>query len=280
MSRNFVFKCLIMFFVLQNAELENSTQCYLETNSLVQTYNYSDFSMIRVVYRQFKFYSSITIKGRQIRQIPDLIFANFCLNQIDLSENQIDYISNQSFHQLIYLKELILAKNRIWSIESLFKALHVDRLTYLDLSSNLIRSIPTKLSNNIENLETLNLNSNNIKHIDDLAFEMFGKLRNLQLDGNVLKSISDEMFSGLVNLESLSMQHNSIRTIELDAFAQLGRLQSLFLSKNELEQVNESFNRLYGLKNLFLDFNRIAWIHPKAFVQLDQLKELVLKKIF
>lgn len=273
--RHFIYAFLLSGAFEHLKAFEFPNECDLSSKPLDQSYNYSDLSMIREVYKPHVFYTSILVRKKNIREIPQSTFAQLCVITIDLTDNQIESISDRSFADIANLYELILVKNRIWSLSSFFQALNVESLVYLDLSNNLIRTI-TNISNvkNIEKLTKFYLSFNNIEHIDDFAFEMFSGLKELDLNGNFLAYISNLTFGGLVNLKSLYLEHNLIRYIDTGAFAQLSSLKTLILTKNEIEAVNEWFGNDSPLILLKLNLNKISSVHPRALSRLASLNEL------
>jgi Leucine-rich repeat (LRR) protein len=100
---------------------------------------------------------------------------------LDLSENAIHNIDNQTFQGLV----------------SLIK---------LDLSSNMLNEIRTEFSSSgdLRLLIILNLSMNKIEHVDENAFASLSSLGKLILYGNHVQiEKSSKFYDKLINLEEL-----------------------------------------------------------------------------
>jgi len=110
-------------------------------------------------------------------------------------------------------------ENSFWGCKS---------LEYLDLSSNLLTSLPLnafsthpssypnkiselpwdKYGSHLQNLETLYLQGNKIQEIQPLVFNSLVNLKTLWLNSNKIKSVLPELFDTLKNLTVLYLNHN------------------------------------------------------------------------
>lgn len=106
-----------------------------------------------------------------------------------------------------------------------------------------LNPLPRNLSNDLNNLEILNL------YEDDY------------------KLISDQTFGKLSNLKQLHIEHTKIDSIVPNAFSDLVSLESLKLSNNYIFSINENaFNNIScELKELILENNTFGYIFKKAF---------------
>lgn len=110
--------------------------------------------------KDYGYINAINIRGCNCKKFPQVIFEFFNLESLDISSNNLDYISN-NFHKLTNLEELILDYNEI---SELPKSLSMcSNLNYISISQTKIQILPKWLSN--LNLECLEFNDNIIKSI-------------------------------------------------------------------------------------------------------------------
>jgi Leucine-rich repeat (LRR) protein len=110
-----------------------------------------------------------------IKQINGDLFPKLtALSTLDLKSNQIHTLPNE-IRALKSLRYLNLFKNRISTINSAIWEGLVN-LKFLDLSRNEIQELPDSLFNCCQNLETLLLNHNKIRVIQD-QIRNLGKLK-------------------------------------------------------------------------------------------------------
>ena len=88
------------------------------------------------------------------------------------------------------------------------------KLTYLDISGNMIRSL------------------------DSSVFRKQGQLETLILSGNMLQSLGPDLFTDCTNLRSLNLSGNNVSEINASSFRGLEHLEHLDLSNNNIEELN------------------------------------------
>ncbi|KAF8264426.1 hypothetical protein EI94DRAFT_1738489 [Lactarius quietus] len=116
-----------------------------------------------------------------------------------------------------FLRHLSLADNALTFIPAEFLP-HLSSLTHLDLSSNLLVSIPPGLSS-LYNLVSLNLSDNMIDSVLGI-YKMLGQVLVLNLSRNRLDSLCG--LERLMALERVDVRHN-----QLEESGEVGRLSSL-----------------------------------------------------
>ena len=100
--------------------------------------------------------------NQNLSSIPEKVFAEEQLKELDVSYNQIDNEVSEQILKLSKLEKLDLKHNSIKVIpEFLVK---MNSLKFLDLSSNLIEQIPRSLLK-LTNLEKLNLANNEVSRV-------------------------------------------------------------------------------------------------------------------
>ncbi|NOZ52233.1 MAG: hypothetical protein GXP08_03665 [Gammaproteobacteria bacterium] len=129
------------------------------------------------------------------------------------------------------------------------------------------------------NLETLNLASNTLTHLDGLARSHLSSLTNLILDDNQLMDIRGLASADLSNLQRLNLADNALT--DLDGFEKI-KLDSLLflqLKNNQLTNVNELADvNLSRLIDLRLDDNQLTDITGLENSTLSNLKSLNLAR--
>ena len=133
------------------------------------------------------------------------VTALFNLLFLDLSANNIAFVSMTAFSRLANLKTLILAKNSI-------DLVHYDpnstvllyALRTLDLSQNKLSAFDSKMFSNIINVQHLNLSFSSIHTLHPNGFQHTTKLTHLYLAGNPINSFSADVFMALTFLRMLT----------------------------------------------------------------------------
>ncbi|XP_007885202.1 transforming growth factor beta activator LRRC33 [Callorhinchus milii] len=169
-------------------------------------------------------------------------------------------------------EELYLSENFVQSItnESL---LSYSRLSKLNLRNNRMELIESGAFSNNRNLQELNLENNQMyKHytVTHLALKTIPNLKKLDLSRN---SLSEDMASFLVHnlssLEYLSLTGNAIMRLEPSSFEGLVQLQELNLEKNYIYEIESgTFEALKYLKKLNLAQNHIPCIVDFSLSQI------------
>lgn len=191
----------------------------------------------------------LDLSNNFIRQLHTLALPY--LEQLDLSSNQLDLISEGAFENLARLEELNLSRNALNN----------------NLGSN------SKALQSISRLRTLDISMNGLS---DGAVEQY--LRNkpsldqLKVTGNALKRLSYQLFLESKGLKSISMDNNLISVIEQGTFEPLRQLEVLNLAKNNLAHVCDF--KLHQVKYLNLSRNSIEFFVTHENDQLYQLEIL------
>lgn len=89
----------------------------------------------------------------------------------------------------------------------------------------------------LSKLILLNLDSNEIAHVDDGSFVGLVALTTLCMRFNKLTNLTGNLFQGLSNLTTLDVGNNNIQFIDNSVFQFLTRLQTVMLDSNQLQQV-------------------------------------------
>lgn len=111
--------------------------------------------------------------------------------------------------------ELYLDANAIQDVESSAEDIiseigRLTQLTRLDLSNNMIVSLPPRLFANLSHISTLILSYNQLQCLADTTFAGLGQLRILSLHGNNISSIPYGAFDDLKSLTHLALGGNPL----------------------------------------------------------------------
>ena len=120
------FICLIVLWriTLKAEIISNQELCDINQPQIDQIFNYSDISLFGSVYNKSVFYSAFRFNNYKLKNIPKYLFANFCFFEIDLSDNEIEFISGESLANIGYINQLYLSNNRIKSINGIIDGLN------------------------------------------------------------------------------------------------------------------------------------------------------------
>ena len=216
--------------------------------------------------------------------LPRLLSSSFpstiySLKRLNLSDNRIDAIEDNSFKQLSELQDLYLSQNRLRELSAnSFSGLL--ELKLLDLSNNFLEQVPTDAILKLKNLKKLKLGSNNIQTLEDIFGP--GELMNLEyldLSRNMITSLTAPcILTRFYSLKVINLAYNSIGKVsEIDenVFHHLTRLEVIDLSDNQLEVIpSAALYQLVNLKKLFLDYNKIDQITEDDLNCISKLDEL------
>ncbi|KAM9834679.1 transforming growth factor beta activator LRRC33-like [Syngnathus typhle] len=197
------------------------------------------------------------------------------LEQLDLSSNQLELISEGAIKDLALLEKLNLSKNALNNnFDRNSNGLQsTDGLKSLDLSLNNLGDEAVKLYlRNKSSLEQLKLSGNSLTRLTRYLFRESEGLRSIIIDDNLISAIDRGTFEPLGKLENLNLAKNNLARI---CDFKLQHVKDLNLSRNSIEFfVTAEDNRMYSLEILDLSHNKLLYfpIVPK----FNQLKYLYL----
>ncbi|XP_043918448.1 toll-like receptor 3 [Protopterus annectens] len=210
----------------------------------------------------------LSLRKVNLSRIASTTFAGLEVTQLkvlDLSENTLSLIEDNSFKWLESLEYLNLHDNRISHISvNTFSGLN--NLTHL----NLKKSLRTKNATNIGS------------RIDDYSFQHLKSLKQLIMEDNIFPRITVNMFSGLFSLIYLSLANCStdLNTVTNATFSSLSNspLEILNLTRTKISKLEkEAFSSLTKLRKLYVGFNAIAQtLRGDEFKGLVSIKEIYL----
>lgn len=235
------------------------TALHLDGNYVESIYDdaFQDMSMLQ----------ELSLAGNRLIVVPQAVSVLNMLNSLNLSDNNIQDITNAPYQGLT-------------------------RLFALDFVGNNIRSIRKGAFNNLPSVRILYLARNNIQAIEKGAFDNLPNLYFLRLDSNIIHDVSS-LFTSLHDLIMLNISVNRIRWFDY-AMVPAG-LQWLDIHNNQIEAlgnyyglehvlklrtIDASFNRLTflnssslpnSIENVFLTHNHLQRIQPFTFLEKPNL---------
>ena len=254
-------------------------------------------------------FSELYLEGANLTDHSETTFrflANTSLTRLSIKATRIQILRSRTFKDLSKLQYLYLKGNALKGIqESAFQNLNA--LIELDLSDNKLVDVPNAIDvklgclknliltrNSIgiqlqqqyfqgyNELETLNLNGNNIRMLNPSTFTYLPNLKTLLLPSNQIKNIYQDAFAGLKKLEVLDLQQNNIVTFGIDMFDKLPALQDLDLSSNNYittqheNDFSDLFKSLRNLTRLQMREINLKQLPEYAFYNLKKLSLLSL----
>jgi Leucine-rich repeat (LRR) protein len=252
-------KCPFEIGECEYCDIDNSNFTSLICNKANGLLEKIDFDIQSI--NSHSIYRKISIENKNIRTLPSFMFKNLEIETLSLSNNQIEFISLETFSLIKSINALDLSLNNLKSIDNLV----------LGFQSNIL------IQGQYEQLRVLNLNLNQIESVSLPFTTAFKHLNSLSLLSNQIEKLYYGTFNNLVSLKKLSLKKNKIDYIDGFIFSCLTNLTELILSKNQLTYINRIlFKGLVNLDYLSLDFNLIQFIEPDSFVDLINLKYLYL----
>ena len=107
--------------------------------------------------------SKLDLSGQNLKKVPEYVFSETGLQELDLSDNQLTGAIQAEIRQLKKLKILDASDNLMTGVPAEIGQLQ--NLQVLDLSNNQLTGLPLELGN-LKNLQTLDLSGNDYSEYD------------------------------------------------------------------------------------------------------------------
>lgn len=153
------------------------------------------------------------LNGNKLLRVPEVLSNVPLLKTLDLGENHIDTLTNETFGEMKQIYGLRLTENNI---------------------GNISKGVFEKMMS----LKILNLSRNKIQKVVAGAFDSNTNLQAIRLDGNYLTDI-EELFAKLPNLVWLNISDNQLKWFDY-ALIPTG-LQWLDIHSNQIEELGNYF---------------------------------------
>jgi Leucine-rich repeat (LRR) protein len=202
-----------------------------------------------------KSFNFVWFRNKNYKSVPDLVFQVMRIEQLFLTNNQIEVIEKRAFGRISGLRSLNVSNNQIQEVELNY----LIELEVLDIGRNRLEKVGKSMFVNLTKLKVLALYYNSIESIEKQAFSRNLDLRYLDLGGNRLKYVNFEI--NLKMLVSFNLNENDIADLASGVFSNLTSLSIFMFERNELVTLDPSqFANLTQLKLLTLDNNILQWI--------------------
>lgn len=170
-------------------------------------------------------------KNTAITRVPEELSTE--LQVLDLSNNYLPEIFNNEFSaaNLRNLHKLFIRNSTLKQIgRDSLKGLEI--LIELDLSYNLLKSLPRTVFVNLVKLRALILNNNRLEKLDDGLFRNLKFLHKIELKENLLVRIETKAFTNLPVLTQIYLDGNQLTVLRRECFQHLDKLTGLSLKQN------------------------------------------------
>ncbi|XP_037348103.1 extracellular matrix protein 2 isoform X2 [Talpa occidentalis] len=217
-------------------------------------------------------YKTISCIGTDLTQIPPLTASE--ITSLELIDNSIISIPDETFNGLPNLKRLDLSRNNISSSGIGPKAFkRLKKLTRLNMDGNNLVEIPSGLPSTLEELK---INENNLQALDEESLSGLNQLVTLEMEGNNLSEINVNplAFKPLKSLSYLRLGRNKFRIIPQGL---PDSIEELYLENNQIEEITElCFNRTRKINVIVLRYNNIEEhrIAPLAWINQENLESI------
>ncbi|XP_066992631.1 leucine-rich repeat-containing protein 15 [Anabrus simplex] len=161
-------------------------------------------------------------------------------------------------------KHLLISSNNIGKLNnSIFEYLHLTGLLTLDLRDNDIKYVQESAFQGLVDLEILSLDNNGITSLSPNILKDCSKLRHLGLRGNPIQIPDSEHFLNIRGLETLDLSDCNLNVLPKALLLDSSKLQLLKLSSNKL--INLNTEEFKNLRRLEVDYNRISSLNQHTF---------------
>ncbi|XP_062267085.1 leucine-rich alpha-2-glycoprotein-like [Platichthys flesus] len=215
----------------------------------------------------------LTIQLTNITSISERqLSATPLLQELHLFSNHLQHLSSNLLRGVPHLNTLDLTGNRLAELPAVVFS-HAP-LRSLVLKDNLIEMPDAGWVPDNSTLTWLDLSRNRMRKVPTALLQRLPQLESLDLSHNHLETISANSLDALTKLERLNLQDNKLETLDASVLESNRNLTYLFLSRNKLSKIPQKlFQELTELKNLHLDDNQLSHIPPGSLDRLSSLDE-------
>lgn len=141
----------------------------------------------------------------------------------------------------------------------------------LNISHNLITTIPKKTFPKLYELHTIDMSHNHLTDIFNSIFQTLFSLRTLNMSYNDLETINPSLFGSLPTLLELDLSYNKLQSVARGALTRLASTRTLILRGNYLKTL---FQLPISVSHLDLSYNNFEELPPKMWPSMNSLLSL------
>ncbi|CAI5441422.1 unnamed protein product [Caenorhabditis angaria] len=198
------------------------------------------------------------LDNNQLKIIPTLAFNHLRLVVLMLSNNRITEIQKMSLPHTLHF--LILRNNLLSQIPYLAMS-DLKNLQSIDLEGNNITNLIDNNEVTFESEIKLVLRNNKIRRLDKTSFRSFRKIKELDISYNQIQIVDDSCFETIGNMNSLDLSYNRIAFLPRGMLKNFAKtLRKLNLAENTIHQTPEALRDLRNLTHLNLAGNKLTRI--------------------
>uniref|UniRef100_A0A1B0F068 Uncharacterized protein n=1 Tax=Lutzomyia longipalpis TaxID=7200 RepID=A0A1B0F068_LUTLO len=219
---------------VRNYEIASDRDYHIDKSDKIYKLTIEDSSMNGLPVKLFKHLTNLQtliVKKTSLQHVDEIKLPK--VTQIDLSENEIVSLHENTFAECSELSEINLSNNNISILQGPFFDSNQE-IKILDLSYNKITNI-TEYTFNDFHVESLKLSHNHLEVLDLNRFSELSYLNSLDLSYNKLKSIEafEDFEGGNFTAESVQLQFNNLTSLNL----KYCDIKQIYASNNKLKSV-------------------------------------------
>ncbi|XP_015111727.1 slit homolog 2 protein [Diachasma alloeum] len=186
----------------ENPLMERDVSLLLGTGRRLETVDASRTGLLRVPAALTRSVRALRLAGNKLTCIRDGDFDGYPLLKIlDLSDNLLNVVEEDSLGRLETLEELDLSGNRLKFMPKRLPS----SLIYLNLRGNLIEDVAFNDLDGIDSIHSLMLDDNMIENIEEGALSQLPHLTELDISNNPIKQLPANTLAGPTSLTKLRM---------------------------------------------------------------------------
>ncbi|CAH1153530.1 unnamed protein product [Phaedon cochleariae] len=244
------------------------------------TFHYISKAMVNVIsFENVNIYQIQESAFSGFKNLDDILFINSRIGAIDAKV--FNNTKRVKFHGCRFedspdlssevLEELHFGECGLEQIPRLNNLL---KLTFLNLTGNLIKNVEVETFAELFELEELYLSNNEIFRLPATIFINNQELNSLYLDNNPIKHFR---LNTSENLETLSLKNCQLETFDEESARKLSTLNELILSHNHIKTIShKSLDHMKELSVINLSYNKLTVLDDDVFSGNQNLIKIVL----
>ncbi|KFM69538.1 Leucine-rich repeat-containing protein 15, partial [Stegodyphus mimosarum] len=234
--------------------------------------NFNSSSQLVKAFRIIRSYriSTVLLYGLHIPDIlPNEVFDGMHIEELRIQKSKLKFLQ-PAFTGLENTLRILSLKNSTITSNNGFALARLTKLENLNIRSfHLIKVRDTWLSENVPNIQSLTLDENNIKELENHAFSRLAYLKAISLANNQIEIVKRSMFPHpAMHLIKIDLSTNLIEQLPPDIFVDMPSLTEIILSRNKLQTllettwkpVWETLRIVFLIDNQIVCDNKLNWL--------------------